>query len=378
MKKIIIPMQWLVCLCTVCLGSCGNGNRQNPQTANYKTLTVATSNIDLSSRYTASVKGKENVDIRPQVSGLITEIRINEGQKVCKGQVLFVIDQVPYQAALHTAEAKVESAEAKVATAQLTADSKKELFKENVISEYDLQTALNDLQEAKALLSQARAELVNAENNLSYTYVKSPSDGVTGMIPYKVGTLVSSSIEKPLVTVASEDEMFAYFSITENQLTDYIRQYGSLDNLMKNMPAVSLELGNGVMYDLKGQIDAVSGTVDDRTGAVMMRALFLNPNRLLRNGGRATILLPHKKTNCIVVPQSATFEVQDKKYVYKVIDGKAVSTPVQTFGVDDGKSFIVETGLDIGDVIIAEGAGLVREGTTVNTGEHQMEQEVEK
>ena len=213
MKQLII----FVVLCLPLLYSCGAPQQQETDTA-YKTLTIKSGDQILKTGYTATLRGRQNVEIRPQVSGIITEICINEGDAVHKGQTLFIIDQIPYKAALQTAIANVKSAEAKLATAKLTADSKAELYKEQVVSEFDLQTARNEQIAAEAALAQAKAQEVNARNDLSYTEVKSPVDGVASMIPYRVGALVNSSITEPLVTVSDDSEVYAYFSMTENQI----------------------------------------------------------------------------------------------------------------------------------------------------------------
>ena len=342
--------------------------KEKSQTATgsaYKTIEVSLSDATVSTSYPASIRGKQTVEVRPQVSGLITEICIDEGAAVKKGQSLFVIDQIPYRAALETAVANVASAQAKVSTAQLSVESKRQLFRENVISEYDLQTAQNGLLEARAALAQANANETNARNSLSYTVVKSPVDGVAGMIPYRIGALVNSSISEPLVTVSSEDEMYAYFSITENQLLSMVDDNGTISDVIANLPPVTLTLSNGMGYDIEGKIDAVSGTIDARTGTVSIRASFSNPQKMLRNGSTATVIIPFTRENCIVIPKSATFEIQDKVYVYKVVDSKAVSATINPFRIDNGTEYIVEAGLNTGDVIVAEGAGLLREGTSI-------------
>ncbi len=355
----------------VWLTSCGSQPRQE-SVANYKTFRVELRDQTLKTGYTASLRGRQYVEIRPQVSGLITDICINEGDPVRKGQTLFIIDQVPYKAALETAIANVKSAESKLATAKLTAESKEELFKENVVSEFDLQTARNTEAEAEAALAQAKAQEINARNNLSYTEVKSPVNGVASMIPYRIGALVSSSISEPLVTVSDDSEIYSYFSMNENQILDLIQQYGSLNKALEQMPEVELTLSNGKPYQYTGKIDAISGTVDESTGAVSLRATFKNPDKLLRNGGSGTVLVPTVRNQCIVIPQAATYELQDRVFVYKVVDGKTQSAPVEIFRLNNGTEYIVESGLEPGDVIIAEGAGLVREGTVV---ENQPAQE---
>lgn len=334
---------------------------------NYKTMEVSRGSRTLSQSYTAVINGRQSVEIRPQVSGTITQVCIAEGAQVKKGQTLVIIDQVPYKAALETAIANVKNAEASVATARLTADSKEQLFKENVVSAFDLQTARNSLLQAEATLAQAKAEEVNARNDLSYTEVKSPVDGVSGMLPYRVGALVDASITTPLTTVSDDTEMYVYFSMTESQVLSLIRQYKTLDEAMKQMPEVELKLSDGLTYAHKGRIDAISGTIDTSTGAVSLRATFPNPEHMLRNGGSGTVIFPYIKENVLIVPQEATYEIQDKIFVYKVVDGKATSSQVSVFPVNNGKEYIVESGLEEGETIIAEGAGLVQEGTVVGT-----------
>ena len=336
------------------------------QESGYKTMTVKKENRLLTNSYSAVVKGRQSVEIRPQVSGTITEICVKEGAKVHKGQVLFVIDQVPYKAALQTALANVKSAEAAVATARLTSDSKEELYKERVVSDFDRQTAQNSLLEAEASLAQAKANETNARNDLSYTVVRSPVDGVAGMSSYRVGALVNSSITTPLLTVSDDEEVYVYFSTTENQMLSLLRQYGSVDKALAGMPKVSLQLSDGVKYAHEGVIDAISGTIDTGTGAVSLRAVFPNPEGMLRNGSTATLVLPYTKENALVVPQEATFEIQDKVYVYKVNEsGKAESAQVTVFPLNNGQEYIVESGLQEGEVIVAEGAGLIQENTQV-------------
>jgi len=331
----------------------------------YKKMTVELSNQTLETAYSATMTGKEIVEVRPQVSGLVTKILIKEGDKVKKGQPLFIIDQVPYQAAVNTAEATLESAKAAEATAQLNYDSRKQLRDQQVISDFDLQTAYQSLVSAKARVSETKAQLTNARNSLSYTVVKSPLTGVAGMIPYHVGALVSSSIEVPLVKVSDDEEMLVYFSLSEREITDLTMRNGSMENYVDQMPTVKLRMTNGAEYDQEGKVDAVSGLVDEKTGAVSLRATFPNPQHLLRNGGSATVILRNQRENVIVIPQSATLELQNKVFVYRIVDGKAKITPVEVNKLNNGKEYVVESGLKPGEVIIAEGAGLVRDGEEV-------------
>lgn len=353
--------------CLLLATSCSN-TPHTAETGRYNTMTMTAESRTLNQNYTAVITGRQCVEIRPQVSGTITEVCIEEGAKVTKGQTLFIIDQVPYKAALQTAVANVKSAEAAVATARMTASSKEELFNEHVVSAFDLQTARNQLLEAEAALEQAQAAEISARNDLSYTEVKSPVNGVASMIPYRVGALVDASITTPLATVSDDGEMYVYFSMTENQVLSLIRENGTLEEAMKQMPEVELRLSDGLMYAHKGKIDAMSGTIDTGTGSVSLRATFPNPERMLRNGGSGTVVFPYQMDNVLVVPQEATYEIQDKIFVYRVTDGKATSTPVTVFPVNNGKEYIIEQGLKAGDVIVAEGAGLLQEGTLIESG----------
>lgn len=333
----------------------------------YKTVKVELTKQEVKAKYSATMKGREMVEIRPQVSGLITKILTAEGQKVQKGQPLFVIDQVPYVSALNTAEAALKAAKAAEATAQLNYDSKQQLRQQQVISDFELKTTQQTLLSAQAQVSQAQAQVVNARNSLSYTVVKSPVSGVTGMIPYRVGTLVSSSISEPLITVCDDSEMWVYFSLSEREVTDLTLQYGSLEQFMQGMPDVSLLLSNGKTYSQKGRVDAVSGIVDAQTGAVSLRAVFPNEGHLLRNGGSGTVVISTVKEDVIVIPQTATFELQNKVFVYRVVDGRTTQTEISVAPLADGKSYIVENGLSEGEIIIAEGAGLLKDGVEVES-----------
>lgn len=364
MKEKMFKSLILTCI-LVLVTSC---KEQKSQTAgsDYKTQEVTLSDRTVYSTFSATIQGKQDVGVYPQISGLITAVLVKEGAAVKKGQTLFIIDQVPYKAALRTAKANVEVAEASVATAKMTVDSKEELFKENVVSQFDLQTARNSLRSANATLAQAQAELLNARNNLSYTVIKSPVDGIAGMSSYRVGDLVSSSMSSPMISVSDNSEMYAYFSMTEKQILALSRQNGSLTDALKAMPEVKLLLSDGSEYQEKGHIDAISGMIDTSTGSVTLRAVFPNSKNILRSGSTGNIKFPYTKKNCMVIPQTATYELQDKVFVYKVVDGKTQSTQVKVFEINDGKEYIVESGLNMGDVIIAEGAGLLSNGISVN------------
>ena len=355
-------------LCGLLLTSCNQGTKTAPKEETlYETLEVTLSDRTLSTGYSAAISGVQTVEIRPQVSGMITDILIEEGESVRKGQVLFIIDQTPYKAAYEIAVANVKSAEAALSTAELILKSNRDLYNQDVVSEFDMMTAQNDLTEAQARLALCKAEEVNASNNLSYTEVRSPVNGVASMIPYRVGALVSSSISQPLVTVSDDSRVYAYFSMAENQMLDMVQQYGSLNNAIRQMPEVELVMSNGDVYEHTGKINAISGTISESTGAVSIRAVFNNRNHLLRNGGSGTIIIPSEFKDCIVIPQAATYELQDRIFVYKVVDGKASATEIHIDPRNNGKEYIVLDGIKVGDIIVAEGAGLIKEGTVIKS-----------
>ena len=364
MKKSILRVAAAVVACAGAMSSCDEAQVRTG-VAEYGVITISPADRVIPTRYSATIRGRQDIDVVPQVGGTISQVCVNEGQNVAQGQTLFIIDQVPYKAALQTAEANVEAAKAQLATAQLAYDSRKELFAKNVISEYDLRTTENSLLTAKAALSQAEAQAVNARNNLSYTVVKSPSNGVVGTLPYRVGALVGPSIPQPLTTVSDNSSMYVYFSMNESHLLALTREYGSTDKALAAMPEVSLVLSDGTEYQSKGRIESISGVVDRQTGSVQLRAVFPNEGRILHSGSSGNIVMPNVRKNCIVVPQSATFEIQNKTYVYKLVDGKAASDIITVEKISDGKEYIVLSGLVPGDVIIAEGVGLMREGTPV-------------
>ena len=322
-------------------------------------VTLSPEETDLQTTFPATIKGKTDIDIRPQVTGFITKVHVDEGQHVRKGQVLFTLDQVQFNAAVDQARAAVNSAQTAVNTAKMTADSKKTLREKNIISEYEYQLSQNSLAQAEAQLANAKAALVTAQKNLAYTTVASPSDGVVGTIPNREGSLASPSSAQPLTTVSENSQVYAYFSLTEKDLLDMSGDgTRSLDAAIKAMPAVKLRLNDGTIYPLEGKVATVSGVIDNNTGASSVRALFPNPNGVLRSGGTGQIIMPNVKENAILIPQKSTFELQDRRFVFVVNDSnKVVATPIAIEAVNDGKDFVVTQGLKAGDRIAVEGVG---------------------
>lgn len=358
--------------------ACGGGDKakeaamaqaaqQAPQVA---TMVVDVTNAENQKEYPAKIEGKTDIAIRPQVSGFITKVHVDEGDFVRKGQVLFTIDQVQYQAAVSQAQASVNSAQTAVNTAKMTADTKRRLFEKNIISAYDNQLAQNNLQTSQAALAQAQAALTTAKKNLSYTVVTAPSDGVVGTIPNREGSLASPSSMDPLTTISDNSKVYAYFSLTEKDLLEMTDNgTRSLDAAIKAMPEVKLMLANGTLYPIPGTVATVSGVINTSTGAASVRALFDNPSGMLRSGSTGSVVIPVNSENVIVIPQKSTYELQDKKFVYVVgKDNKLTARAIEVLPQSDGQNYVVLNGLQPGDKIVVEGVGTaaIHEGAEIN------------
>ena len=351
------------------LVSCGgkkSSGKPNFGDNEYAVRTIGAQSAELQTTYPATIRGMQDVEIRPKVSGFITKLCVKEGQAVKAGQLLFVIDNVTYAAAVRQAKAAVNSAKAQLNTARLTYNNNEKLFKNNVIGSYELQSAKNNMQAAAAALAQAEASYVSAKENLSYCYVTSPASGVIGDLPYRVGALVSASSQQPLTTVSNISTMQVYFSMTEKELLDMTKTAGGLHTAIKDYPAVKLQLADGTIYDHPGRVATVSGVIDATTGSVSMRADFPNPQHLLKSGGSGSIVVPHVSSSAIVIPQDAVAQVQDKHFVYIVgKDNKVKYSAVTVDPQDDGKNFIITSGLKVGDRIVANGISSLTDGAEI-------------
>ena len=332
----------------------------------YRGLTITTRDFTVTREFTAQIESEQPANIRPQISGRLTQICVKEGAHVKKGQPLFIIDQAAYLAAVRSAEARQRSAKARLATARQTLEGKEELFRQHVIGDFDLNKARNEAAEAEAELAEAKADLATAQTELSYTVVKSPSDGVLSMIEYRIGEMVSPEMELELATVSDPRRIHAYIGLSEKSLYDLMQYYQcSIDELPSKIPEISMTTYWGKEISHKGRIDAVSGNVENRTGTVAVRASFDNPDGLFRNNSNGTVRIPYPIKDAIVIPQEATFDIQDKIFVFKVEDGVAKVASVDILPYHDGQSYVVTSGLKTGDVIIAEGAGLLKDGQRV-------------
>ena len=355
----------LLAAAAVMFASCG-GQQGKMGDDEYAVRTIETQNTELQTTYPATIRGVQDVEIRPMVSGFITKMYVKEGQTVKKGQVLFEINKVTYEAAVRQASAAVNSAAAQLNTSKLTYENNQKLFANNVIGTYELEASKNAYENARAALAQARANYTSAKQNLNYCYVTSPANGVVGDLPYRVGALVSASSAQPLTTVSDINTMQVYFSMTEKDVLDMTKEKGGLHTAINDYPAVQLQLADGTTYNHEGKVAAVSGVIDQSTGSVSMRADFPNPEHLLKSGGSGYIIVPHVSSNAIIVPQDAVVQVQDRYFVYIVgKDNKVKYSPVTINPNNDGKNYIIESGLKAGDKIVVSGVTTLKDGMQI-------------
>ena len=349
------------------LTSCaGEQQKQAAPAPELAVITVGEKDATLQSMYPATLHGKNDVEIRPQISGFLTKVHVSEGQRVSKGQTLFTIDQVQLQAAVDAAKAQVEVAQANVNTAQTNADNNKLLFDKNIISASAYQTSVDALNAAKAQLNAAKAQLTSAQKNLSYSVVSAPAAGIVGSITFKEGALVSPST---LLTILSNNsEIEAYFSMNEKEVLAMTANGGrSFQQALDSLPEVTLRLANGEDYALKGKVISLSGVIDPATGSATAKASFKNPDGIIRSRSTGQILIPNVSSDVIEIPQKATYEIQNLKFCYVVGDSSKVqSRAIEVADQHDGKNFIITKGLKSGDVVVVEGVGIsVKEGMVI-------------
>lgn len=349
----------------VALVSCGGGGGM-PKFGDdeYPVQTIGSSSASMQTTYPATIKGIQDVEVRPKVSGFITKVYVHEGQTVSTGQVLFSIDSETYRAAVQQAQAGVNTAKAQLNTARLTYENNKKLFEKNVIGQYELSTAQNTYATAQASVAQAQAALASAKEQLSWCQVKSPSAGVIGSLPFKVGALVSASCA--LTTVSEIGTVEVFFSMSESQMLSLTKTAGNVNAAIKALPAVKLQLADGTLYNHPGKIVKASGVIDPSTGSLSLIAHFANPERLLKSGGAGQIIIPNDNNAVIQVPQEACSEVQDKIFVYKVgKDNKVVYSEIKVDPQNDGNNYIVTSGLNVGDRIVVKGITKLTDGMDI-------------
>jgi len=368
---------------SIFIASCGKKDDKSAQAGGaaqvkeYKTLTVEPRSATLNTDYPATIQGQQNIEIRPRVEGYIDKIFVDEGAVVRTGQPLFKISAPEYEQQVRTATASIKSAQASVSAAKLAVNKVTPLVEKGIISKYDLESAQYTYESAMATLAQANASLVNAKTNLGYTTVTSPVDGVVGSIPFRLGSLVSSATAEPLTTVSSIGNVYAYFALNEKILLNFTQSTGpgtTLTQKIKNMPEVTLVLSDGSIYPDKGRIETVNGLINTETGSVTFRARFPNPRSVIRSGSSSTLRIPKSVTDVLIVPQSATYELQDKMFAVVVgKDGKTKSSSIKVLDNTVGNYYVVTEGLKTGDQIVLEGVAALKDGTEIKSKSQSAE-----
>ena len=400
MKKKSILLSAIAAM-VLLLTSCGGGKQSLPTSDEYPVVTIGAANAQLKTTFPATIKGVQDVEVRPKVSGFITKLYVHEGEYVRAGQVLFVVDNSTYQAAVRQAEAQVASAQsgvagaqarvvqanaslnsanAQAATSRLAYSNSKNLYNNKVIGDYEMEAAKNTYETAQAAVSQAQsgvasanaavtqaqAMLATAKDNLGFCYVKSPASGYVGSLPYKEGALVSASSAQPVTTVSNTSSIEVYFSMTESDVLKLSRTNNGLNNAIKSFPSVSLLLADGTTYNHEGVVVKTSGIIDATTGTVSVIARFPNPEHLLKSGGSGQIIIAKTNNRALLVPQEATVQVQDKIFVYKVdADSKVHYTEITVEPQNDGINYIVTSGLKMGDRIVSKGLSSLEDGSKI-------------
>ena len=360
MKKVL-----MFAAASMLLASCGGGGgRPSFGDNEFPVVTVGTSSTTMQSTYPAIIKGVQDVEIHPKVQGFITQINVKEGQTVSAGEVIFVLDNVTYQAQVRQAQAQVNTSTAALNTAKLTYDNSQKLFESGVIGDYELKSSKNSYESAVANLAAAQASLASAKEMLSFCYVKSPAAGVVGSLPLKVGTLVSAS--NTLTTVSNISSMEVYFSMTEKDVLAMGKNAGGLAGAIEAMPAVKLRLADGTEYGQEGRVTKMSGVIDATTGSVQIIAVFPNAEKVLKSGGSGTIVIPRSNNDVIIIPQSSVSELQDKKFVFILDkDNKVKYTEIKVDPQNDGNTFIVTEGLKKGDKFVTNGITKLHDGMEI-------------
>lgn len=359
------------CLATVL--SCSGKKEQQAmrgaqQAQPYKVVVVKEGPAQTFRSYPASLEGMRDVEIRPKIDGFIQEVYVDEGEHVKKGQILFRIRNPQYEQSVRVAKAAIKSAKADVATARIQVTKTKPLVEKGIISDFELKDAELLLKAKEANLAQAQANLVNAQVNQGYTTITSPVEGFVGSLPFRSGSYVSSATQQPLTTVSRISTIYAYFSINEKDQLNFLRHAkgGTVEQKLKNAPAVTLELADGSTYEYKGQLASMSGMVNPETGSFRMRADFKNPDGVLRSGLSGTIKMPTYLENVEIIPQSATYEIQGKTFAFVVgKDNKIVSKQISVEPLPNGQTYAVTSGLKSGDKVVVEGVGVLRDGTQI-------------
>ena len=356
--KVIIS----VLLISFFLYSCNKKKQVKADNAkDYSVLAIQPRSTKTYNDFPATIQGENIVEIRPIVDGYLEAIYVQEGAKVKKGELLFKIKNPQYEQAVQSANAAIKIAVADVNTAKMNVEKVRPLVDKNIVSKYELESSQNTEQSKEATLAQAYATLNNAKTNVGYTRIRSPQNGIIGSIPYKIGALVSSTTSSPLTILANTDRVFAYFSWNEKDVISFMSKINgkSMQERLNHMPPVTLLLADGTEYPEKGKLETASGLISTETGTASFKAIFPNPIGILHSGASGVVRLYHTVDSALLVPQSASYELQDKRFVYALVaNNRVMSRAIESKPTNDGQFLIVTNGLKKGDKIVLNGFNL--------------------
>lgn len=350
-----------------CESSSGNtGSFQQPPPA-LPVITVSSMPATTYQEFSATLQGRKDIEIRPQVDGYIDKIYVDEGAHVHKGQPLFHINDRPYREQLNNARASLAAAKANQVNAEINVSKLTPLVENNVISDVQLKTAQASYNAATANVEQAKSVVENAQINLGYSLITAPADGYIGKIPHRTGSLVGTSTAEALTILSETKEVYAYFSLSENDFIQFKNQFtgATIEEKIKQMPQVELILSDNNAYPEKGKVEIVSGQFDNNTGSIAFRASFPNAEGLLRSGNTGRIRIPRLFSSALIIPQDATFELQDKIFVFALGDSNKVTSKPITVTGSNPNYYFVEKGLNAGDKIVFTGLDRLRDGAVI-------------
>ena len=338
------------------LAGCGGKKEQNVQKTlpKFKVEAVGQSDATVYTLFPVQIQSENAIDIYPRATGYVQKIYVQEGDNVKKGSPILKIDDADYVQTVNSTKAAYDNA-------LLEVKKLEPLVEEDIISPFQLQTAKSNVQAAQAAYE-------NAKINLGYTLITSPVSGVIGRISLREGSLLTAGIATPITSVASNGNVFAYFSFDEKlllQFADSTRM--SLKQKVSKLPPAELTLANGQLYAYKGTIELGSSLVDPATGSLQMKGVFPNPDAILRSGSTGTIRIPTIYKNTIMVPQKATYDIQDKKMIFTVDSANVVHAANIKVLNNTGDIFIVASGLNVGDRIVLDGVGKVKDGDKIES-----------
>lgn len=374
MKKVsrklrAIAFVGLLMFSTAIMISCNQSNANESDLSNHlevKTIPIEIVDAEVVKTYTASLQGKVNVEVRAQASGYLEQILVKEGSYVQKGQPLFIINQEPYKIKLQNAQATLKAAEAALTNAQLEKDKVSSLLENKFVSPIQLQTANAVLDSAKAAVAQAKAAVAEAKLHLDFCTVTAPVDGFLGRIPKLRGNLVTEGEVEPLTTMSDISQIYAYFSLSEADYFDLIKSNESSSSKDVLPMEIELHLSNGDVYPLKGKVDMINGEFDKETNALTVRAVFENPDKLLRNGGTGTVNLIAKTKDVIQIPMAATVDLQDKIFAFVLDENNQVEQRQLKIVGKNLHNYFVREGVNKGETLVTTGLDKITDGDTVS------------